>query len=346
MKKIIMCFLVALIAVVAFGCSKNKEEKSQPVANAEKAQSVVRIGMAKVLSHPALDAVENGIQDVLKENNISVEYDFQNANGDINTAASIATKFKADNVDLMVGIGTPIAVALANSVSDKPIIFSAITDPISAHLVETLDHGYKNITGAVDTIPVKEQLMEFLKIYPFKKLGFIYTSSESNSVSTAEDTEEACKELGIEFIPATISNTSEVKQAAESLVGRVDAFYAVNDNALMAGVNALTATATANKIPVFGANVITFMEGGSLYAMGFDYYNLGRATGEMIIEVLNGKKPSEIPVLILKEAKDYNKLVDLDAAANLGVSIPEEFVKSADYVFENGAVRTQNKESK
>lgn len=332
MKKIAVFFLITLMSIIAISCTKNKKEK---------APGDIVIGMAKVLAHPALDSVEKGIQDVLKEKNIPVKYDFQNANGDINTAVSIATKFKSENVDLMVGIGTPVAVALANTISDKPIIFSAITDPISAHLVETLDHGYKNITGAVDTIPVKEQLVEFLSIYPFKKLGFIYTSSESNSVSAALDTKAACKDLGIEFIPATISNTSEVKQAAESLIGRVDAFYAVNDNALMAGINALTSTAKANEVPVFGANVITFMDGGALYAMGFDYYNLGRATGEMIIDVLNGKKPSEIPVLILKDAKDYNKLVDLDAAANLGISISEEVIKSADYIFENGTLKKQ-----
>ncbi|MBQ3032782.1 MAG: ABC transporter substrate-binding protein [Deferribacterales bacterium] len=342
MRKSAIAFLIALVTVFAVGCNKNKDENAANPQESAAKVSTPLIGVAKVLAHPALDAVEQGIQDVLAEKGVNVSYDFQNANGDINTAASIATKFKADKVDLMVGIGTPIAVALANAVSDKPIIFSAITDPVSAHLVETLDHGYKNITGAVDTIPVKEQLTEFQKIYPFKKLGFIYTSSESNSVSTARDTEAACKEMGIEFIPATISNTSEVKQAAESLVGRVDAFYAVNDNALMAGVNALTATAEANKIPVFGANVITFTEGGAVYAMGFDYYNLGRATGEMIIDVLNGKQPSEIPVLILKDPKDYEKLVDLDAAANLGLSISEELVNSADYVFENGTLKEKN----
>lgn len=334
MRKFTVAILLVAIAVVFGGCTQ-KQQNNEPV-----------IGIAKVISHTALDAVEQGLTDVLAEKGIKVKYDFQNANGDINTAASIANKFKADNVDIAVGIGTPVAVAIASAITDKPIIFSAITDPVSANLVETLDHGYKNITGTIDTIPIKEQIHEFLKIYPFKKLGFIYTSSESNSVSMAATTEAICKDLGIEFIAATITNSSEVKQAAESLIGRVDAFYAVNDNALMTGINALTSTAAANKVPVFGADAISALDGGSLYVMGFDYYNLGRATGEMIIEVLNGKKPSEIPVFALKDPKDYKKLIDLDAAANLGLEIPAEIINSADYIFENGTLKEQNKKQK
>ena len=329
MRKFTIAVLITVIAAFSAGCTKKKDDGA-PV-----------IGVAKVISHTALDAVEKGIVDVLKEKGVNVKYDFQNANGDINTAASIAAKYKADNVDLMVGIGTPVAVALASAIKDKPIIFSAITDPVSANLVETLDHGYNNVTGTIDTIPIKEQIYEFRKIYPFKKLGFIYTSSESNSVSMAATTEQVCKELGIEFIAATITNSSEVKQAAESLVGRVDAFYAVNDNALMTGINALTSTASVNKIPVFGADAISALGGGEVYVMGFDYYNLGRATGEMVIEVLNGKKPSEMPVFALKDPKDYKKLIDLDAAANLGWKIPEEIISSATYIFENGSLREQ-----
>lgn len=330
MRKITAAVLIMLTTAFLTGCDKKKEE------------GIPTIGIAKVTSHTALDAVEKGITDLLTEKGVKVKYDYQNANGDINTAASIATKFKADKVDIVVGIGTPVAVALASAIKDKPIIFSAITDPISANLVETLEHGHNNVTGTIDTIPIREQIYQFRTIYPFKKLGFIYTNSESNSVSMAETTSKLCDELGIEFISATITNSSEVKQAAESLIGRVDAFYAVNDNALMTGINALTSTAAVNKIPVFGADAISALGGGSVYVMGFDYYNLGRATGEMIIKVLNGQKPSEIPVFALKDPKDYKKLVDLDAAANLGWEISEDIISTADYIFEKGSLREQN----
>ncbi len=329
MKKIIISLLLVSLSLFLFGCPKKDNS----------AEDTYKIGVAKVLAHPALDAVEKGITDVINESGIKAKFDYQNANGDINTSASIATKFKSENANIMVGIGTPIAVALANSTSNIPVVFSAITDPISAGLVDSLEYGYKNITGAVDTIPIREQIIEFRKIYPFKKMGFIYTNSESNSVSMAETTKNVCKELGIEFVPATITNPSEVKQAAESLIGRVDAFYAVSDNSLITGLNSLTSTALANKIPVFGADTTSAKEGGSLYVMGFDYYNLGRETGKMIIEILNGKKPNEMPVISLKDPKDYQTLVDLDVAKKLGIKISDEIINNATFVIENGNLK-------
>lgn len=334
MKKLMLALLIAATVLIAQGCEKKKKSET-PV-----------IGIAKILSHPSLDATEKGITDFLAEKGIKAVYDFQNANGDINTAASIAAKFKADGADVVVGIGTPVAVALANAITDKPVIFSAITDPVSAHLVETLDRGYKNVTGAVDTIPIKEQITEFRKLYPFKKLGFIYTSSESNSVSMAATTKKVCEEFGIEFIPATISNSSEIKQAAESLIGRVDAFYVVNDNALVSGINSLTTTAAANKIPVFSGDTGSSLGGGVVYVLGFDYYNIGRATGEIIMKVLSGKKPAEIPVKALTDPKDYQMMLDLDAAKHLGIDIPQELKARADYIYENGSMKKITKSAK
>lgn len=331
MKKLTAALLIGVTALLAQGCGK-KKEAGVPV-----------IGIAKVTSHPSLDATEKGITDFLAEKGIKAAYDFQNANGDINTAASIAAKFKADGADITVGIGTPVAVALASAYSDKPVIFSAITDPVSAHLVETAERGYKNVTGAVDTIPIREQIKEFRKVYPFKKLGFIYTSSESNSVSMAATAKKTCEELGIEFIPATITNSSEIKQAAESLAGRVDAFYVVTDNALVAGINSLMATAAANKIPVFSGDIMSSLDGGALYVLGFDYYSLGRATGEIIMEVLSGKSPAEIPVYALTNPEDYKMLLDLDAAKRLGINIPDELKAKADYIYENGSLREREK---
>ena len=273
---------------------------------------------------------------------IKVKIDKQNANGDVNTASSIANKFKAEKVDVAIGIATPMAVAIASAIADKPVIFSGITDPISAHLVETMDSGYKNVNGVVDTIPVAEQIQEFRKIYPFKKLGFIYTSYEANAVSMAKTAEETCKKLGIEFIPATITNTSEVKQAAESLVGRADAFYVTNDNTLVAGVNSLITTAAANNIPIFSGDITSSLNGGVIYALGFDYYNIGKATALMVIDVLNGKDVKSMPVGILKNSSDYLSLVDLDTAKKLNIAIPQEKIEKSDYIFENGKLITKN----
>lgn len=329
MKKIFFALTIICAITLANGCTKTKSD------NAAQDNST-KIGIGKIVSHPSLDAIEKGIEDELAASGRLFKIDKQNANGDINTASSIANKFKSEKVDLAVGIATPMAVAIANVIKDKPVVFSGITDPIAANLVENMDNGYRNINGVVDTIPVPEQIREFRKIFPFKKLGFIYASSEANAVSMAKAAEKTCKELGIEFIPATITNTSEIKQAAESLVTRVDAFYITNDNTLVAGVNALIETAKANKIPVFSGDISSSMDGGVVYALGFDYYNLGRATGKMILEILDGVAPSSIPVGILTNAGDYLKLVDVDSAKKLNIALPKEIVTEADFVIENG----------
>ncbi len=329
MKKLLLLLTIGVLTVSIVGCKKKVAETTTTDNNATK------IGIAKIIFHPALNDVEKGIMDVLKENNKNVVYDLQNANGDINTAASIANKFKADKVDINIGIATPIAVALANAITDKPIIFSAITDPVSANLVESMDKGYNNITGASDAIPVKSQIMAFRELVPFKKLGFIYTSSESNSISLAEQTKAVCEELGIEFIPATISNTSEIKQAAESLIGRVDAFYVVSDNTLVSGVGALTTTALQNKVPVFSADITSSKDSGVLLALGFNYYNLGRATGEMVLQVMDGKNTADMPVVVLTDPKDYEMLIDLDAAEALNIEIPADMVSKANHIIKN-----------
>lgn len=328
MKKILLIMALAAIFALTGACIKKKTDTS--------ADNVTTIGIGKIVSHPSLDAIEKGIEDKLKSELPNVKIDKQNANGDINTASSIAAKFKADKVDIAIGIATPMAVAIANTIKDKPVIFSGVTDPIAAHLVENMDSGYKNVNGVVDTIPIPEQINEFRKIYPFKKLGFIYSSAETNAVSMAKTTEKVCKDLGIEFVPATIANTSEVKQAAESLIGRVDAFYVVNDNNLVAGVNALLETAKVNKIPVFSGDFTSGKDGGVLYALGFDYYRMGTATGAMIIDILKGKAPSSMPVGVMEKGNPdfYLKLIDNNTAKNLGITVPDELIKSADLIIE------------
>lgn len=332
MKKYLASLVLAVAMLACVSCIKKKTEVNDTKG------SVTKIGIGKIISHPSLDAVEKGIEDELTESGTNVKIDKQNANGDVNTASSIASKFKAEKDDIAVGIATPMAVALAGTITDKPVIFAAITDPISASLVENMNSGYKNVNGVTDAIPIREQINEFRKIYPFKKLGFIYANAEANAASMAAETEKVCKELGIDFIPAAVANTSEIKQAAESLAGRADAFYVTNDNTLVAGVNALLETAKVNKIPVFSGDITSSLDGGALYAMGFDYYNMGRAAGKMILQILDGAKPDSMPVKTLTDPSDYLKLVDLDSAEALGITVPAKFISTSDYIIQNGTL--------
>ena len=331
MKKLLFIILTVCLALSFTACKKNEAKKPE----------LPTIGIAKLISHNSLNDAEKGILDELKELNIHANIDLQNANGDLNISSAIASKFKSDNVDVAVGIATPMTVTLANQLPNTPIVFTAVTDPVKAGLASSITQGNKNITGVIDAIPIKEQLIEFKKVYDFKKLGIIYTTSETNSVSMAETTKQVCDELGVELIVQTIATPAEVKQAAESLVSRVDAFYCFTDNSIATAMSALTDTAKQNKIPVFGGDITPTLNGGVVYALGFSYYEMGRMTGRLIAEVLQGKKAEELPIQSLNDPKFYNKLLDLDTAKLLGITFSDELINCAQYLIKDGKLITK-----
>ncbi len=331
MKNLLFIILTVCLALSFTACKKNEAKKPE----------LPTIGIAKLISHNSLNDAEKGILDELKELNIHANIDLQNANGDLNISSAIASKFKSDNVDVAVGIATPMTVTLANQLPNTPIVFTAVTDPVKAGLASSITQGNKNITGVIDAIPIKEQLIEFKKVYDFKKLGIIYTTSETNSVSMAETTKQVCDELGVELIVQTIATPAEVKQAAESLVSRVDAFYCFTDNSIATAMSALTDTAKQNKIPVFGGDITPTLNGGVVYALGFSYYEMGRMTGRLIAEVLQGKKAEELPIQSLNDPKFYNKLLDLDTAKLLGITFSDELINSAQYLIKDGKLITK-----
>jgi len=296
----------------------------------------VLIGVSKIVSHPALDAVEKGLQDELAALKINAQYDLQNANGDANTAASIANKFQSEKVTLAVGIATPTAQSLVNTLKTTPVVFSAVTDPVKAGLVKSLAKGEKYVTGVSDMTPVKQQIELLLKIKKVKRLGHIYTSSEENAVVLAGVVKKACKDLGIQYVETTVSKSAEVKQATQSIIRRVDALYVSTDNTVVSAMSALTDVAMKNKVPVMSADPSSAESHPVLAAWGFDYYKMGRATGKMVAEILKGKKPEQLPTRFMTKASDVDLLVNLDVAKKLGLTVPAAIVKSANKVVENG----------
>ena len=301
----------------------------------------VKVGIAKIVQHIALDQVEQGVIDVITEAGITASYDLQNANGDVNTAAQIANKYKAEKVDAVVAIATPVAVAMASTIKDIPIIFGTVNDPVGAGLLSTVEHGEGNITGMSDALPIKANISLFKEIAGISTLGYIYTSSEANSVSALAEIEAACDELGLSLITQSITSSSEVKQAAETLAGRVDGVYLTTDNTVFSALPSLVEVFAKAKKPVFSADVTGAMEGGCMIASGFNYYKAGRATGEMVVAVLNGTAPSDIPVRFMTEPADSDLLFDLDAAANCGITIPEQYLNQANMIYQNGSLTSK-----
>ncbi len=301
----------------------------------------IKIGISKIVAHPALDAVEKGVQDELSERGITAVYDLQNANGDVNTATQIATKFKRDEIDVIVAIATPMAVAAANSVRDIPVVFSVVTDPVSAGLVTSLSKGEGNVTGLSDKTDIYAHLELFKRIAGIKTLGHIYTSSEANSAASLAELEDACKKLSIDLVVQSINNSSEVKQATEAIIRRVDGIYLTTDNTVYSALPALVEVALSQKKPVFSSDPTSALEGGCVIASGFDYYKAGRGTGVMVAEILDGKNPDSMPTKFLTDPSEQDLLIDLDAAKKCGITIPEDVLENANKIIENGKLTTQ-----
>ena len=219
---------------------------------------VFKIGISQLAEHPALDSAREGFIEALKEagyedgKNIKIEY--QNAQGDVNNAQTIARKFTDENVDMILAIATQAAQAAANVTKEIPILITAVTDPVTAGLAESLDKPGKNVTGTTDINPVDEQIKLVKELVPqAERVGILYNSGEINSKIQVDIAKEIVEDLGMTLVEAAVSNSNEVSQATQSLMGRVDAIYVPTDNTIVSSIGAVIKAANENNIPVIGS---------------------------------------------------------------------------------------------
>ena len=312
---IVIAVLVAVSTLFITGCKK---------------QEKTIVGISKIVTHPALDAIEQGIQDELADQGFTdIEYDLQNANGEVTTAASIATKFKTSGVTVAVGIATPTAQALVNTLKDIPVVYSAVTDPVAAGMISSFEKGEAGIAGVSDLTPVKEQIMMLQRIAGIKRLGHIYSSGEANAVILADMARKACAELGIEFVESTVTNSSEVKQAAQAIVNKIDGIYVSTDNTVVSALASLAGVAMKAGVPIMSADPSSTVGSDVLIAWGFDYYKVGRATGRVVADILNGKSTEDMPTVFMTDPSDTNLVINVDVAEKLGIAIPADLLEIA-----------------
>ncbi|MFC1863448.1 ABC transporter substrate-binding protein, partial [Thermodesulfobacteriota bacterium] len=226
-------------------------------------------------------------------------------------------------------------------IKDIPVIFSAVTDPVAAGLVSSLDKGDGNVTGVSDMTPVKQQIEFLARVKKIKRLGHVYSSHETNAVALADLARKACKEMGIEFVETTVTNSAEVKQAVQTIIKRVDGLYISTDNTVVSALNAVTDVAMENKVPVMSADPSSAETFDVLAAWGFDYYKMGRATGRMISSIIKGKKPADIPTMFMTDPSDVDLLINKDVAKKLGLTFPKDVEKTANKIIVNGKMTTK-----
>ena len=297
----------------------------------------VVIGVTKIVAHAALDADEKGFEAGLAsggfKEGVNITYDRQNAQGDMAKAQAIAQKFIDQKVDLIHAIATPTTQAVQKLVKNIPVVFSSITDPVSAGIVpKDSAPGKKtgtNVTGVSDQWPVALQMQTYAKIVPnAKRWGTIYNPAEANSVTHVEAMREAMKKLGLTLIEAKVTSGKEVAQAAASLVGKVDVITITSDNTAVAEFDAIVKVCNEKKIPLFAGDVDSVARGATA-AYGLDYYLVGYSAGKKAALILKGSKPGDIP---WGPVEKFSMVINQKAAEAQGVTLTPELLKKADKV--------------
>lgn len=323
MNSKILSMLAGFAAITAF--------VSAPVSADEKFVAVTQI-----VEHPALDACREGVKDELKEQGFvegeNLKWSYESAQGSPATAAQIAKKFAGEGPDVVVGIATPSAQALASAARDIPLVFSAVTDPVGAKLIKSMDNSEGgNVTGVSDLSPINSHMALVKTIVPdAENLGVIFNPGEANSVTLVELVKQHAPANGMQLVEAGAPKSSDVLAAARSLVGKVDAIYIPTDNTVVSAFEAVVKVAQESKIPVIAADTDT-VKRGAIAAQGFNYYDLGRQTGRMVAAILNGAKPGDIPAEGVSKTELY---VNPTSAESMGVTLSEELIASAKEVVE------------
>lgn len=319
-KRMLALFILSIFLILSTAFSAGAEE--------------YRIGISQFVEHPALDAAREGFIQGLNEEGFSedqVKFIVQNAQADIPTAHSIAQRFKGDKLNLILAIATPNAQAAANVISKTPVLFTAVTDPVEAGIVESMEKPGANLTGTTDMNPVAEQIKLIKEFMPkLSTLGVLYNPGEVNSVVQVELVKEVTEAMDIKLFEGTVSNSSEVSLAASSLIGKVEAVYVPTDNIIVSALPSVLKITNANDLPVFASENGQVRQ-GAVATLGIDYKLLGIQTGRMAAEILKGKKPKLMPVESSQELKLY---LNTQAAENIGLEVPTAVSKRADVIYE------------
>lgn len=291
---------------------------------AEGAEDQVTIGVTQIVEHPSLNAAFEGFQKAIEDAGIDANYQIENAQNDTSANTTIATNLVSAEVDLIFANSTPSAQAVASATSEIPIVFTSVTDAVSAELVQSMESPGGNVTGTVDTQPEAiPSTMKFLKDnLNATSVGMVFNSGEQNSRAQVDRVKEEAAKIGIEIAEASVATSAEVKQATESLIGKVDALYIITDNTVVSALESVISVANDNQLPVMVGEFDSVARGG-LGAYGFDYFDIGYEAGEMAAQILSGEKtPADLPVQYPQNVKF---VVNKDAADTLGIAIDESW---------------------
>lgn len=294
------------------------------------ANKVVKVGILQFVTHDALNQIEKGIEDGLKEAGYKgdkVKITLLNAEGDQSKIQTMSKQLVNDKNDVVIGIATPAAQGLAAATKDIPVIMGAISDPVGAKLVKDLKHPEGNVTGTSNQVPIKQTVELVKSLTPnAKTIGILYASSEDNSKSQVESFKKFAEKDGLNVVEYAVPSTNEINTTMSVMTGKVDAIWTPQDNTIASAFSTVISSANQAKIPVY-TTVDTMVKEGGLASVAQSQYKLGKATARSAVKVLKGKKVKDIPVDVID---DGTPTLNLKVAQDLNITIPDDVLKQSD----------------
>ena len=309
-------FILALAAATALAMPAKADE--------------VTVAVTAIVEHPALDAARDGVKEALAEAGYkegeNLKFVYESAQGNPGTAAQIARQFIGESPNVIVPISTPSAQAVVAATRDIPVVFTAVSDPLGAQLVTDLDKPGGNVTGLSDMSPVADHVALIKEITPnAKTVGFVYNTAEANSISTLNALKAEAEKAGLTVVESVATKSAEVQGATRALVGRADVIYIPTDNTIVSAFEAAVGVAEEAKIPLYAGDTDS-VNRGAIAALGFNYFDVGKQTGALVVRVLKGEAPGDIPVRV---AAGTDLVINKSAAAKMGVTFPESVTARA-----------------
>lgn len=315
--KILVTIMSVLAILITAGCTVGQDT----AANGKR-----KIGIIQYAEHVALDAAKDGFIAALNDKGYKdgekITIDYHNAQGDSSNMSTISDRFVSNKVDLVLAIATPAAQSIAGKTTEIPILGTAITDYVDSRLVDSNEAPGGNVSGTTDMNPIKEQIDLLLKLAPSAKtIGVLYTSSEDNSILQAQIAKEIIEGYSLKYVEVTVSNSNEVQQATQSIVGQCDAIYIPTDNIFATAMPVVHGVTSQSKTPVVCGEAGMVSTGG-LATLGINYYDLGYQTGLMAVKIFEeGANPATMPI---ESAKDFDFAINGTVAAEIGLEIPAD----------------------
>ena len=288
------------------------------------------VAVTAIVEHPALDAVRDGVQAALKEagyeSGKNLKWQYQSAQGNTGTAAQIARKFVGDKPDAIVAIATPSAQAVVAATQSVPVVSSAVTAPVAAKLVPSMEPSTTNVAGVSDVLALDKQIELIKQVVPgAKRIGMVYNPGEANSVVVVKELQKLLPGMGLTLVEAAAPRSVDVSSAARSLIGKVDVIYTSTDNNVVSAYEALVKVGQDTKIPLVASDTDS-VKRGAIAALGINYRDLGEQTGRMVVRILKGEKPGEIKS---ETSSKLELFVNPGAAEKQGVKLSDALIKSA-----------------